>query len=123
MQLRECATGLGQNNLKRELSNGIASPVPGATFLSMEESEAPAKRGPGHRITAANVREMALRAAEAKRQRRHAREARAEELKALASLAPRERLRLELPEHFAVALERLAEVLNGPDPEAALNQF
>ena len=35
----------------------------------------------------------------------------------------RERLRLELPELYATFLERLDEVLNGPDPEAALNQF
>ena len=42
---------------------------------------------------------------------------------ALASLTPRERLRLELPELYATFLERLAEVLHGPDPEAALNQF
>ena len=40
-----------------------------------------------------------------------------------ASLTSCERLRLELPEHFATALERLLEVLDGPDPEAALNQF
>ena len=46
-----------------------------------------------------------------------------EELKALASLTPRGRLRLELPELYATFLERLDEVLNGPDPEAALSQF
>ncbi|MFQ5473710.1 MAG: hypothetical protein ACE5FA_12615, partial [Dehalococcoidia bacterium] len=40
-----------------------------------------------------------------------------------ASLSPRERLRLALPERYAVALERLDEVLNGPDPEAALVQW
>ena len=33
------------------------------------------------------------------------------------------RARLELPEPYATFLERLAEVLHGPDPEAALNQF
>ena len=61
--------------------------------------------------------------AEVRRQKRNAREQRAEELKALASLSPRERLRLELPELYATVLERLLEVLDGPDPEAALNQF
>ncbi len=41
----------------------------------------------------------------------------------VSDLSPRERLRLELPELYATVLERLAEVLHGPDPEAALNQF
>ena len=61
--------------------------------------------------------------AEVRRRKRQEREQRAEELKALASLSPRERLRLELPHHHATVLERLAEILNGPDPEVALNQF
>ena len=89
----------------------------------MSDTETPTKRGKGQPITSANARTLAHKSAEVRRQKRDAREQRAEELKALASLSPRERLRLELPELYATFLERLDEVLHGPDPEAALNQF
>ena len=84
---------------------------------------AQAQRGKGQPITSANARDMALRSAEAKRQNRKQREERARELKALATLTPRERLRLERSDRWGAMADNLDEALAEGNSERAVRLY
>lgn len=69
------------------------------------------ERERGRPITSANARELQRKGAETKRRNRAERQERAMELKALASLTPREPLRLELQDRYGEMADNLDEAL------------
>ena len=95
-----------------------------ATTTDRENAPAArAQRGRGPAITSANARSMAQKSAEARRRNRQQRKQKALELKALASLTPRERLRLELSERYGDMAEALDEALAAGNGEKAVRLY